>query len=146
VDTSNATRQIYGIAALEEIRETSKRRHSASGLGDYRRFLSFAGLGAFPPLPHQKLGKGGSSKSRQKAHKLEPQTAFPTRFHAGFRYQGTFCMGAHAMAGTQNAFLDHTQSSLSWHDYSINGRKVGELAQRAVTVSAAAQFHGVTRG
>ncbi|MBM4017629.1 MAG: hypothetical protein FJ288_04745 [Planctomycetes bacterium] len=47
-------------------------------------------------------------------------------------YQGTFFIGAHAMAGTQNAFLDHTQSSLSWHDYSINGRRMGELAQWAV--------------
>jgi D-amino peptidase len=47
-------------------------------------------------------------------------------------YQGTFFIGAHAMAGTQNGFLDHTQSSQSWHDYSINGRKMGELAQWAV--------------
>ncbi len=47
-------------------------------------------------------------------------------------YQGTFFIGAHAMAGTQNAFLDHTQSSLSWHDYMINGRKMGELAQWAI--------------
>ena len=47
-------------------------------------------------------------------------------------YQGTFFIGAHAMAGTQNAFLDHTQSSLAWHDYSINGRRMGELAQWAV--------------
>ncbi len=47
-------------------------------------------------------------------------------------YQGTFFIGAHAMAGTQNGFLDHTQSSLSWHDYSINGRKMGELAQWAI--------------
>ncbi len=47
-------------------------------------------------------------------------------------YQGTFFIGAHAMAGTQNAFLDHTQSSLAWHDYSVNGRKMGELAQWAI--------------
>ena len=47
-------------------------------------------------------------------------------------YRGTFFIGAHAMAGTQNGFLDHTQSSQSWHDYSINGRKMGELAQWAV--------------
>ena len=47
-------------------------------------------------------------------------------------YQGTFFIGAHAMAGTQNAFLDHTQSSLSWHDYSINKRRMGEMAQWAV--------------
>jgi D-amino peptidase len=47
-------------------------------------------------------------------------------------YSGTFFIGAHAMAGTMNAFLDHTQSSVAWHDYSINGRKMGELAQWAI--------------
>ncbi len=47
-------------------------------------------------------------------------------------YRGTFFIGAHPMAGTQNGFLDHTQSSLTWHDYTINGRKVGELGQWAI--------------
>jgi D-amino peptidase len=47
-------------------------------------------------------------------------------------YQGTFFIGAHPMAGTQNGFLDHTQSSQSWHDYRVNGRKMGELAQWAI--------------
>jgi len=47
-------------------------------------------------------------------------------------YAGTFFIGAHAMAGTLNAFLDHTQSSVSWHDYSINGRRMGELGQWAL--------------
>ena len=47
-------------------------------------------------------------------------------------YQGTFFIGAHAMSGTMNAFLDHTQSSIHWHDYSINGRRMGELAQWAL--------------
>jgi len=46
--------------------------------------------------------------------------------------QGTFFIGAHPMAGTQNGFLEHTQSSQSWHDYLINGRKMGELAQWAI--------------
>lgn len=44
-------------------------------------------------------------------------------------YQGTLFIGAHAMAGTMNGFLDHTQSSLSWYSYSVNGRRMGELAQ-----------------
>jgi D-amino peptidase len=48
------------------------------------------------------------------------------------RFQGTFFIGAHAMAGTQDAFLDHTQSSLAWHDYRVNGRRMGELAQWAL--------------
>jgi D-amino peptidase len=48
------------------------------------------------------------------------------------------CMsvGAHAMSGTLNAFLDHTQSSVAWHDYSINGRRCGELAQSAAFTGA----------
>lgn len=48
------------------------------------------------------------------------------------RCDGTFFIGAHAMAGTMNGFLDHTQSSVAWFNYSINGRKMGELAQWAL--------------
>lgn len=40
-------------------------------------------------------------------------------------------VGQHAMAGTINGFLDHTQSSATWYNYYINGRKCGELAQVA---------------
>jgi D-amino peptidase len=47
-------------------------------------------------------------------------------------YSGTFFIGAHAMAGTMNAFLDHTQSSLEWYNYRVNGRRMGELAQWAM--------------
>jgi D-amino peptidase len=44
-------------------------------------------------------------------------------------FDAMFCVGFHAMAGTQNAFLDHTQSSTSWFEYRINGRPSGEIAQ-----------------
>ncbi|HEY3282569.1 MAG TPA: M55 family metallopeptidase [Armatimonadota bacterium] len=47
-------------------------------------------------------------------------------------FGGTFFLGAHAMAGTMNAFLDHTQSSVHWHDYTLNRRRMGELAQWAI--------------
>jgi len=47
-------------------------------------------------------------------------------------YHGTFFIGAHPMAGTMNGFLDHTQSSVSWYNYSVNGRRMGELAQWAM--------------
>jgi D-amino peptidase len=33
------------------------------------------------------------------------------------------------MAGTLNGFLDHTQSSASWFNYWVNGRRTGELGQ-----------------
>lgn len=35
------------------------------------------------------------------------------------------------MAGTLNAFLDHTQSSTSWFNYYLNGEKHGEIGQCA---------------
>ncbi len=40
-----------------------------------------------------------------------------------------FFIGAHAMAGTPDAFLEHTQSSASWLRYSVNGREFGEQGQ-----------------
>lgn len=47
-----------------------------------------------------------------------------------------FMIGAHAMSGTLNAFLDHTQSSVSWHDYYINGHRCGEMGQTAAFAGA----------
>lgn len=38
-------------------------------------------------------------------------------------------IGMHAKAGTMNAFLDHTQSSLKIHRYFYNGKEIGEMAQ-----------------
>ena len=43
-------------------------------------------------------------------------------------------IGLHAMAGTMNAFLEHTQSSKQWFDYQINGRSCGEFIQGAAFV------------
>lgn len=40
-------------------------------------------------------------------------------------------IGAHAKAGTANAFLDHTQSSKNWFSYTVNGTEYGETAQDA---------------
>ena len=42
-------------------------------------------------------------------------------------YWGSFFIGAHAMAGTLNGFLDHTMNSRQVLNFSINGRRVGEL-------------------
>jgi D-amino peptidase len=44
-------------------------------------------------------------------------------------FAGVFCVGYHAMAGTQNGFLDHTQSTTEWLNYFINNRRTGELGQ-----------------
>jgi D-amino peptidase len=47
-------------------------------------------------------------------------------------YAGTFFIGAHAMAGTMNAFLDHTDDSLRWLNYFVNNRRMGELGMWAM--------------
>ncbi len=45
-------------------------------------------------------------------------------------------VGAHAMAGTINGFLDHTQNSMRWYNYYVNGRRSGEIAQGAIFAGA----------
>ncbi len=41
-------------------------------------------------------------------------------------------IGMHAMAGTRNAFLDHTQDSGRIHRYFYNGKRIGEMAQAGI--------------
>jgi len=45
-------------------------------------------------------------------------------------YDAAFLIGYHAMAGTEKAFLDHTQGP-RWHNYFLNGIRVGEIGQCA---------------
>lgn len=45
-------------------------------------------------------------------------------------------VGRHAMAGTQAAFLDHTQNSMQWFSYKLNGVEYGEIAQDAFYAAA----------
>ena len=45
-------------------------------------------------------------------------------------------IGLHAMAGTAEAFLDHTQSSASIHNYYFNDTRIGELMQDGVYAGA----------
>lgn len=47
-------------------------------------------------------------------------------------FAAMFIVGAHAMAGTRKAFLDHTQSGKAWFNYSLNGKKYGEIGQCAI--------------
>jgi len=42
-----------------------------------------------------------------------------------------FMIGAHAMAGTAAAFLEHTQNSREWYDFKLNGQSQGEVGQFA---------------
>lgn len=42
-------------------------------------------------------------------------------------FDGMILLAYHAMAGTQNGFLDHTMMSTCVYNYFINGRRVGEI-------------------
>ena len=46
-------------------------------------------------------------------------------------FDACMIVGQHAMAGTIDAFLDHTQSSTTWFEFRINGKLVGEIGQFA---------------
>ncbi len=52
------------------------------------------------------------------------------------RIAGYMEVGCHAMAGTINGFLDHTQSSKTWFNYLVNGKRSGEIAQGAIFAGA----------
>ena len=66
---------------------------------------------------------------------LDPRAEIGPEAEAA-RADACFLIGMHAMAGTQNAFLDHTQNSVRWHDYRINGRCYGESGQLAAFAGA----------
>jgi len=51
-------------------------------------------------------------------------------------FGGLMQVGCHAMAGTLNGFLDHTQSSREWFNLSINGRRFGEIGQAGAYAGA----------
>ncbi len=43
-------------------------------------------------------------------------------------YDGLILLGYHAMAGTSEAILEHTMSSIAWQNFYLNGEKAGEFA------------------
>ena len=52
------------------------------------------------------------------------------------KFHAYMSIGAHAMPGTKDGFLDHVQSSKSWFSYKVNGTEGGETAQGAIYMGA----------
>jgi len=69
---------------------------------------------------------------------LDPRAAVDTKPNGKWwgvldsTFGATFFIGAHAMAGTINGFLDHTMSSVHWYEMRVNGRPTGELGLWAI--------------
>ncbi len=51
-------------------------------------------------------------------------------------FDAFFAVGCHAKAGTEKAFLDHTQSSAVWFNYTVGGKSYGEIGQQAICFGA----------
>ncbi len=49
-------------------------------------------------------------------------------------FDAAILLGYHAMSHAPNAVLCHTQSSVGWNNYWINGRLAGEIAQSAIVM------------
>lgn len=64
---------------------------------------------------------------KDKLHKHAVQTGMDTVDYSNI--DGFIQVGAHAMAGTLNAFLDHTQSSVQYYNYYIENIRCGEIAK-----------------
>ncbi len=83
---------------------------------------------------HDGHGGGGNFDNS----KLDPRAVYVPDYGPQV-WDGTTALvqiGLHAKAGTQDAFLDHTQSSVNWFDYSIGGVSYGEIAQDALYAGA----------
>lgn len=74
-------------------------------------------------------GHGGGGNF--KLDMLDKRAGFQTK-RLDRTFDAVVIVGAHAMAGTINGFLDHTQSSREWFNYWVNGRKTGEIGQCAI--------------
>ena len=131
---------ISGIDRAEMVpRESDQYRYACELLmGDLNAAVdgAFAG-GATEVIALDSHGGGNNFILDMLDHRAQNDTK-PNRKWWGIMDEqcaATYFIGAHAMAGTINGFLDHTQSSLAWFHYIVNGRRIGELGQWAMVAS-----------
>jgi len=131
---------LEGISGIDNIeimsREHPRHREAVENLmGDLNAAVDGAFLGGAEHVTVLDSHGGGGNFILEMLDKRAENDTKPNKKWWGIldeSYDATFFIGAHAMAGTINGFLDHTQSSTSWYNYSVNGRKMGELGQWAM--------------
>jgi D-amino peptidase len=130
---------ISGLNSAEQCRSGKPQWEAARTLmeGDFNAAIAGAAAAGAARIVLNDAHGGGNGNIRvenmdERAEYERPQggaNMMPAlndgKFDVGFH------IGAHAMAGTANAFLSHTQSSVAWHNYSVNGERWGEIAQFA---------------
>ena len=131
---------LEGISGIDNIemmsREHTRHREAVENLmADLNAAVDGAFLGGAKHVTVLDSHGGGGNFILEMLDKRAENDTKPNKKWWGIldeSYDATFFIGAHAMAGTINGFLDHTQSSTSWYNYSVNGRKMGELGQWAM--------------
>lgn len=135
--------KVYVMTDMEGVSGVCRRGHVARGeplYGDGRRFLTwdvnacvegcFAG-GADEVVVKDAHGGHGENLVWEE---LDPRAEYVMGETGRERLAGIhgcdacILLGFHAMAGTQEAVLEHTMSSASWQNFWLNGRRVGEIA------------------
>jgi len=89
------------------------------------------------------VGQDGHGPSSLLWDEIDPRAEIERIAHTGRlqpaldeSFDALLQVGRHAMAGTPMAFLDHTQSSMHWFSYKLNGVEYGEIAQEAFYAAA----------
>jgi len=135
---------LEGISGIDNVdmmsREHSRRRESVENLmADLNAAVDGAFAGGAEHVTVLDSHGGGGNFILELLDERAQNDTKPNKKWWGIldeSYDATFFIGAHAMAGTINGFLDHTQSSTSWYNYYVNGRKMGELGQWAMVAGA----------
>lgn len=125
---------VSGVSSMEQMNDTEGGGYAYS-CARLTADTNAAAAGAFAGGADRVLVEDGHGTGRNFVPGgLDPRVEQVNLCDPGFSAEGILCVmqvGAHAMSGTLCAFLDHTQSSVAWHDYRINGRRCGEMAQTA---------------
>ena len=124
---------ISGISSIDEIE-----RRDPHGLERLMADLNAAVSGVFDAGADEVYVTDGHGGGNNFIHELLDKRARQVSASADdlVGCDAAFIIGAHAIAGSENAFLDHTQSSVAWHNYYINGCRHGEMGQLAAYAGA----------
>ena len=151
---TNTGHKVFVLVDMEGISGVVRRGHVMQGDPLYahgRKFMTwdvnacvegcFSG-GAEQVLVRDAHGAGGDNVIWEELH---PRAEYVLGEDGKQRMAGiddadaVILLGYHAMAGTEEAILEHTMSSAAWQNFWLNGRKTGEIGIDA----AMAGEHGV---
>lgn len=130
---------ISGVSRQEMVRPNEGGEHYQYGRKCLTEDINAAVAGAFDGGANEVVVNDGHGGGRHliledadpRAIYERPVSALDICPSLDESFSAMLMVGAHAMAGTLNGFLDHTQSSASWFNYYLNSEKHGEIGESA---------------